>query len=428
MSNMELSVALFMALGAILLACRLVGYLARFLGQPQVVGEMIAGVLLGPSLLGWIAPQAQAFLFPKAVMPVVYAIAQIGLVLYMFLVGLDFDVELLRSRVRSAVTVSWAGILTPFALGALIAAAFHGNAALFTEKVSIGEAALFMGAAMSITAFPMLARIIYERGLSGTSMGTLALAAGSADDAAAWCILAVVLASFSGQVSIAAWAIGGGIAFGLLAFIVLRPLLARAGAWIAKREAYDSVALPGALTLLMGAAWYTDKVGIYAVFGAFVLGAAMPRGEIARRIEAQVAPLTVNLLLPLFFVYSGLNTRIGLVNSAALLGLALLILAAASLGKGGACYAAARLGGEPHREAVGIGALMNARGLMELIILNIGLERGVITPTLFSIMVVMAIVTTLMALPVFNLAFGRALVGEEAVSRPASAPGPLLDD
>ena len=428
MTNHELSIVFFLALAAILLACRLVGYLARFVGQPQVVGEMIAGVLIGPSLLGLIAPQAQQLLFPKVLMPILYVVAQIGLVLYMFLVGLDFDVELLRRRARSAVTVSWAGILVPFALGSLIAVAFHGDPALFAEKVSIGEAALFMGAAMSITAFPMLARIIYERGLSGTSMGTLALAAGSADDAAAWCILAVVLASFSGHAAIAVWAIGGGIAFALFAFFVLRPVLARAGAFIEKREAYDSVALPGALMLLAAAAWYTDKVGIYAVFGAFVLGTAMPRGEIARRIEKQVQPLTVNLLLPLFFVYSGLNTRIGLVNSFALWGLALLVLLAATLGKGGACYAAARFSGEPHREAVGIGALMNARGLMELIILNIGLERGVITPTLFSIMVVMAIVTTLTALPVFNLAFGKEVVGEAAVARPKAAPGPLRDD
>lgn len=428
MTNHELSIAFFLALAAILLACRLVGYLARFVGQPQVVGEMIAGVLLGPSLLGLLVPEAQNALFPKSVMPVIYVVAQVGLALYMFLVGLEFDVELLRRRARSAVTVSWAGILTPFALGALIAWGIHGDHALFAEGVSVGEAALFMGAAMSITAFPMLARIIYERGLSGTSMGTLALAAGSADDAAAWCILAVVLASFSGNAAIAVWAIGGGLAFALFAFFVLKPVLRRAGAWVERRQAYDSFALPGALMLLAAAAWYTDRVGIYAVFGAFVLGTAMPRGEIARRIEAQVQPLTVNLLLPLFFVYSGLNTRIGLVNSWALWGIALLVLLAATLGKGGACYAAARLGGEPHREAVGIGALMNARGLMELIILNIGLERGVITPTLFSIMVIMAVVTTLTALPVFNLAFGRRAVGEEAVSRPATAPGPLLDD
>jgi Kef-type K+ transport system membrane component KefB len=428
MSNHELTIVFFLALAAILLACRLVGYLARYLGQPQVVGEMIAGVLLGPSLLGWIAPGVQETLFPKAAMPAIYVVAQLGLVLYMFLVGLEFDVALLRKRVKSAVTVSWAGILTPFALGAAIAWAIHGNTTLFAEGVSTGEAALFMGAAMSITAFPMLARIIYERGLSGTSMGTLALAAGSADDAAAWCILAVVLASFSGQASIALWAIGGGIAFGLFAFFILKPLLARAGTWVDRRQAYDSIALPGALMLLSVSAWYTDWVGIYAVFGAFVLGAAMPRGEIARRIEKQVQPLTVNLLLPLFFVYSGLNTRLGLVNSLALWGLALLVLLAATLGKGVACYAAARLGGEPHRDAVGIGALMNARGLMELIILNIGLERGVITPTLFSIMVIMAVVTTLTALPVFNLAFGKKAVGEEAVGRPATAPGPLLDD
>lgn len=428
MTNHELSITFFLALAAILLACRLVGYLARFVGQPQVVGEMIAGVLLGPSLLGWLVPDVQHVLFPKAVMPVVYTVAQLGLALYMFLVGLEFDVGLLKSRARSAVSVSWAGILTPFALGALIAWGVHGDHALFAEGVSVGEAALFMGAAMSITAFPMLARIIYERGLSGTSMGTLALAAGSADDAAAWCILAVVLASFSGKAAIAVWAIGGGVAFALFAFFVLKPLLARAGTWIDRKRAYDSVALPGALMLLAAAAWYTDKVGIYAVFGAFVLGAAMPRGEIARRIEAQVQPLTVNLLLPLFFVYSGLNTRIGLVNSWTLWGLALLVLLAATLGKGGACYAAARLGGEPHREAVGIGALMNARGLMELIILNIGLERGVITPTLFSIMVLMAIVTTLTALPVFNLAFGKTGGGDGHGPRPAGAPGALLDD
>ena len=428
MTNHELSIAFFLALAAILLACRLVGYLARFVGQPQVVGEMIAGVLLGPSLLGLLVPEAQRALFPKAVMPVIYVVAQIGLALYMFLVGLEFDVELLRKRARSAVSVSWAGILTPFALGALIAWGIHGDTTLFAEGVSVGEAALFMGAAMSITAFPMLARIIYERGLSGTSMGTLALAAGSADDAAAWCILAIVLASFSGKAAIAVWAIGGGLAFALFAFFVLKPVLRRAGAWVERKQAYDNFALPGALMLLAAAAWYTDKVGIYAVFGAFVLGTAMPRGEIAKRIEAQVQPLTVNLLLPLFFVYSGLNTRIGLVNSWSLLGLALLVLLAATLGKGGACYAAARLGGEPHREAVGIGALMNARGLMELIILHIGFERGVITPTLFSIMVVMAIVTTLTALPVFNLAFGKRALGEEAVARPAAAPGPLLDD
>ncbi|QQR72207.1 MAG: cation:proton antiporter [Holophagales bacterium] len=428
MTPFELSILFFLALAAILTACRLVGYLARYLGQPQVVGEMIAGVLIGPSLLGWLAPDLQATLFPKATMPILYAVAQLGLVLYMFLVGLDFDVSLLRRRARSAMLVSWAGILTPFTLGAGIAWAFHGQLGLFAAKVSIGEAALFMGAAMSITAFPMLARIIYERGLSGTSMGTLALAAGSADDAAAWCILAVVLASFKDQPQIAFWAIGGGIAFAVVAFAVLRPLLARAGGWIVRNDAYERVALPGALTLLMLAAWYTDKVGIYAVFGAFVLGASMPRGEIAERLEKQIQPLTVNLLLPLFFVYSGLNTRIGLVDTPILWFFALLVLLAACLGKGVACYLAARWNGEPPREAVGIGALMNARGLMELIILNIGLERGVITPTLFSIMVVMAIATTLMALPVFNLAFGKRALGEAALERPAAAPGPLVDD
>lgn len=418
----------FLQLAAILAACRLVGYLARKLGQPQVVGEMIAGVLLGPSLLGLLFPEVQAYLFPKQAMAILYAVSQVGLVLYMFLVGLEFNVALLRERGRAAVSVSWAGILAPFGLGALLAWWLHGDHDLFADGVSTGEAVLFLGAAMSITAFPMLARIIYERGLSGTSMGTLALAAGSADDAAAWCILAVVLASFSGDFTVAAVAIGGGVLFALVALLVMRPLLARAGSWIERRQAYDSVALPGALVLLMLAAWYTDAVGIYAVFGAFILGIAMPRGAIAERIERQVLPLTVNLLLPLFFVYSGLNTRIGLVSTPTLWGIALLILLAACLGKGAACYLAARAHGEPHREAMGIGALMNARGLMELIILNIGLERGLITPTLFSIMVIMAIVTTLMALPLFNAVFGKTAFTEAALAPPAASPHTLVDD
>jgi len=428
LTNYELSIAFFLQLAVILAVCRLVGHVARFFGQPQVVGEMIAGVLLGPSLLGLLAPGLQTFLFPRQTMPILYAVAQIGLVLYMFLVGLDFDLALIRERVKSAVAVSWAGILTPFGLGALLAWKFHGDSALFAPSVSTGEAMLFMGAAMSITAFPMLARIIYERGLSGTPMGTLALAAGSADDAAAWCILAVVLASFSGKLEIAIWAIVGGLAFALFAFLLLRPWLARLGSWVERTATYDTVALPGALVLLMLAAYYTDKVGIYAVFGAFVLGAAMPRGAIADRIERHVLPLTSNLLLPLFFVYSGLNTRIGLVATPALWALALLILLCACLGKGAACYLAARLNGEPHREAVGIGALMNARGLMELIILNIGLERGLITPVLFSIMVVMAIFTTLMALPVFNWVFGTAAFGSAALAPSPTAPRELVDD
>jgi Kef-type K+ transport system membrane component KefB len=408
MPNFQISVLVFLQIAIILGACRLVGRLVRPLGQPPVVAEMITGVLLGPSLFGLLLPDLQARLFPKPTLTVIYCLAQIGLALYMFLVGLEFDLGLIRSRVKSAMSVSWAGILTPFLLGCGVAWLLRDRFPLFAPDVRDWEAMLFMGAAMSITAFPMLARIIYERGLAGTSLGTLALAAGSLDDAAAWCVLAVVLASFTGNLWIAVFAIGGGLLYAVLMLTVGRGWLERL---FVPREADDrrrGVVIPLTLILVTACAWLTDSMGIYAVFGAFILGVAMPRGAVARHLEEAMTPLTTGLLVPMFFISSGLNTRIGLLDRPALWAVAALVLLVACLGKGIACGLAARLNGEPARESFAIGALMNSRGLMELIILNIGLERGVITPTLFAVMVLMAIVTTLMAMPAFNLAYGRA--------------------
>ncbi len=409
MTPFELSVLLFLQFAVILVACRLVGFLVRPLGQPQVVAEMITGVLLGPSLLGWLLPGLHARLFPPESLPIIYCLAQIGLVLYMFLVGLDFDLDLIRTRVRSAVAVSWAGILVPFALGALLAVALGKRYQLFAPTAKTWEMALFFGSAMSITAFPMLARIIRERGLTGTSLGTLALAAGSLDDAAAWCLLALVLSSFTGNLSIALFAVGGGAVFAVVLLVVGRPLFARLFGGLEHTERRRELILPAALVLLMLAAFTTDAIGVYAVFGAFLFGAAMPRGVLQKRLAHQIEPLATTYLLPMFFVNSGLNTRIGLLGSASLIGITLLVLGAAVAGKGLACAVAARLAGEPWRSAVAIGSLMNARGLMELILLNIGLERGVITHTFFTIMVLMAVVTTLMAVPVFNTLKLRSL-------------------
>ena len=408
MTSFEISIALFLQFAVILAGCRLVGWLVRPLGQPQVVAEMITGVLLGPSLLGVIAPGLHAGLFPPQSLPVIYCLAQIGLVLYMFLIGLEFDLELIRKRVKSALFVSWAGIAAPFALGALIAWKLMPRYALFAPAVRPWEAALFLGSAMSITAFPMLARIISERGLSGTTLGTLALAAGALDDAAAWCLLAVVLAGFTGKVSIALVALFGGALYGLLMFTLGRRLLARLFAWLLALPSRESAVLPVALSILMAAAWFTDRLGIYAVFGAFILGAAMPRGALQRRLESQIGPLTTAYLLPMFFVYSGLNTSLSLIASPTMLGIAALVLLAAIAGKGVACSIAARLGGESRQDAVAIGALMNARGLMELILLNIGYERGMITQSLFTILVIMAVVTTVMAVPLFNRVYRPA--------------------
>jgi Kef-type K+ transport system membrane component KefB len=417
MSNFDLVIQLFLQLTVILATCRIVTILGRrYLGQTDVVCEMIAGVMLGPSLLGLIAPEFQQWLFPKlpiitAVglkipnpsMSILYAISQIGLVIYMFLIGLEFNTKLLKHHIKSASLLSAAGIITPFTLGAIASFWFDHNGDFFQPQVTPWSAALYLGASMTITAFPMLARILYERGLAQTRFGTLALGAASVDDAVAWCLLAIVLASVKNSLSIAILAIGGGICYVLFAIFLAQPLL-RAFTRMTKRDAgVNRQTLTLMLIILMFCAWFTDVTGIYAIFGAFVLGAVTPRGEFAQQIRQYTEFLTTSFLLPIFFVFSGLNTQIGLVNTPTLWLITLLVIAIAILGKGVACMLAAKLAGENWRESATIGALMNARGLMELIILNIGLEQGVITPTLFTIMVIMAVITTLMASPLIAL-------------------------
>ncbi len=407
MSKAQLSVAFFLQMAVILAVCRCVGYLARRVGQPQVVGEMIAGVLMGPSLLGLFFPQVQAMIFPKASLDILYVGSQLGVGLYMFLVGVGFRTDLFTSRLRSAMAVSISGMVVPFILGGGLALWLLKVPGLFSDKATRFEAMLFLGAAMSITAFPMLARIIYERGLTGTSLGTLALAAGSIDDAAAWCVLAIVLASFGGGASTAVLAIAGGLGYGLFMVTVGRKLLSRLGTATEREGKLTPTMLASVLMLFCLCCWVTDAIGIHAVFGGFLLGVAMPRGLFAKELQRQLEPFAVVFLLPMFFTYSGLNTRLDLVDSPQLALIALVVLVVSCLGKGVACWAAARFSGEDNRTAMAVGALMNARGLMELIILNIGLQKGVIHAPLFSIMVVMAVVTTLMASPVFEWVYGR---------------------
>jgi Kef-type K+ transport system membrane component KefB len=410
----ELTMKLFLQLAAILAACRVCGWLGRRVGQTKVVSEMVAGVLLGPSLFGLIAPQAQAWLFPKAAaagagamhpsMLILYALSQLGLVLYMFMIGLEFDHRLILGRVRHASIVSGAGILVPMALAAL---ALRGDADLFAPHVTPGAAALYLGSAMSITAFPMLARILHEKGIARTRMGTLALAAGSSDDAAAWCLLALVLSYLEGSWIIAGLAIGGGALYVAVMLVLGRPLLRAFERGVDAEGRLAPGTLAAGLLVLMLGAYATDVVGIYAVFGAFIAGIAMPRGRFTEAAIGHLDLLTTTFLLPVFFVYSGLNTQITLLDSAALWRIAMILVVLSVAGKGVACLLAARLSGEEWPESAAIGVLMNARGLMELIILNIGLQRGVITPTLFTIMVLMAIVTTLMASPLFEVVYGR---------------------
>jgi Kef-type K+ transport system membrane component KefB len=421
MTNVQLAVQFFLQIAVILTACRVVGAVARRFGQPQVVAEMITGVLLGPSLLGWLWPDVQAALFPwdpaqasRDTQSYLFPASQLGLALYMFVVGLEFRADVIKTNLRSSVAVSLAGMLTPFALGGGLAAVLHAHTALFPERTTLPEAMLFLGSSMSITAFPMLARIIHHKGLAGTRMGTIAIGAGAIDDAAAWALLALVLASFEGEPAAALVNLGAAAAYVLVMVFVVGPLLRRCEPRLLRREPL----LPGggelhetgfvlALTLMALGAFTTDAIGLHAVFGAFVAGAVVPRG-VAQQVVARIEPLAVALLLPLFFTYSGLNTRIGLLDSASLWFWCGAVLVAAIAGKGIACWLAARLTGVPNRQALGIGVLMNARGLMELIVVNIGLQRGVISPALFAILVVMAVITTLMASPIFDRLVGSA--------------------
>jgi Kef-type K+ transport system membrane component KefB len=422
MNNVELAVQFFLQIAVILFSCRVAGIVALRFGQPQVVAEMVTGVLLGPSLFGLLLPEMQAAIFPwdpgqgtRDTQSYLFPASQLGLALYMFIVGLEFRVDIVRSQMKASSAVAIVGMAAPFLLGAIAGWLCHQHTDLFPEKTSAFEASIFTGASMCITAFPMLARIIHFKGLTGTTMGTVAIGAGAINDAAAWCLLAVVLASFDGEWNSAVLTIGGGLLFVLLASFVVRPIIALTHRLMVTDEnSLSETGLTMALTLLAAGAWFTDLIGLHAVFGAFVVGAIMPRGIISRDLVNRIQPLAVALLLPLFFVYSGLNTRIGLLNNTYLWAICGLIVLVAILGKGVACWLAALASGLSQRESLGIGVLMNARGLMELIIINIGLQRGIITPSFFSILVIMAVITTLMASPLFD-----RLVGKSGATMPA---------
>ena len=412
MSIAQLSVAFFLQLFFILAICRLVGWLGtRYLKQPQVVCEMIAGVILGPSLFGLFAPDIQKLVFPPDTKGVLYVGAQFGVGLYMFLVGLGFRTDHFKSNVRNAAAVSISGMAIPFVVAILMTPWLMQVPGLFAESASRFHATLFMGAAIAITAFPMLARIIHERGLSHTALGTLSLSAGAIDDAAAWCVLAVVLASFGAGSHLAVTAIAGGLTFAIVMIFIAPRLLAPLGRMAEREQALGKPLSPTLMSIVLMlftlSAFAADAIGLHAVFGGFLLGTAMPRGALSEQVRRALEPFTVVVLLPMFFTYSGLNTQLTIVSDPRLMLVAMVILAASIFAKFGACWAAARLCGQDNRTALGIGTLMNSRGLMELIIINIGLQAGVIGPALFSMLVLMALVPTLMASPVFAGVYGR---------------------
>ncbi|ESQ89348.1 cation:proton antiporter [Asticcacaulis benevestitus] len=404
----DFSIHFFLQLAVIIVTCRVVGWLGqKFLGQPQVVGEMIAGVILGPSLFGLFLPEIQGAIFPKEMKSVLYTGAQFGVGLYMFLVGTTFRADHFAEKGKSAMFVSLAGITAPFLLAVLLTPWLMSVPGLFAAGISQFNATLFFGACIALTAFPMLARIINERGLANSSLGTLSLTAGAFDDAVSWCVLAIVLATFGGGPGVAVLAIGGGLLFALFIVFVGRKLLAPLGRMVEAKGEMSHTVLAIVMICFFLSAFIMDAVGIHAIFGGFILGTAMPRGKLCEELKKKVEPFAVIVLLPMFFTYSGLNTRMDMVNSLPMLLVAGAILIASVLAKFGACWGAARLSGEDNRTALGIGALMNSRGLMELIIINIGLQKGIIGLPLFAMLVLMAIVTTVMASPVFEMVYGK---------------------
>lgn len=407
MNPSQLALHFFFQVAVILLACQLVGLVCRKFGQPQVVAEMLTGVILGPSLFGLFFPEVSARIFPADSMALLFTISQFGLAAYMFVVGMEFRIDIVQQRMRSALAVSVVGMVVPFVMGAGLAVYFFSHTDFFPKPTNLFNAAIFLGASMCITAFPMLARIIQHKNLEHTAMGSVSLGAGAINDGAAWCLLAVVLASIDGNMSHALMNIGGGLLYVSFTLVILRPLLNRYAKVIEARGTMLDSEFVGCLILFALGSWITDLLGLHAVLGAFIMGMVMPRGIITQKLTERIEPFTMALLLPLFFTYSGLNTKLGLLDSGYLWFMAILVLVVAISGKGVACWIAARATGVPNREALGIGILMNTRGLMELIIITIGLQKGIISPALFAVLVVMAVVTTLMTSPTFEWFVGR---------------------
>ena len=397
---------LLIQLGTILLIARLVGLLFKRINQPQVVGEMVAGILLGPSFLGWLSPPTMAALFPPESLGFLNALGQVGLLVFMFLVGLKVDVKLLRTLGHTAVLTSHVSIVLPFFLGTLLALYLYPR--LSDESVTFAGFGLFMGAAMSVTAFPVLARILAERRLLGTKLGTVAIVCSAVDDVTAWIILAfiVVLVRTTAQHGSMLLNLLFIIAYALLMIFGVRRLLARLEIRYRLQEKFTQNMIALVLLLVLASASMTEWLGIHTLFGAFLVGVIMPKERsFVRDLTEKLEGLPVILLLPLFFTVTGLRTRIELISGAEMWFYCALIIIVATVGKLGGSMLSSRISGMSWQEAGSLGILMNTRGLMELVILNIGFDIGVISPALFSMMVLMAIVTTFMTSPVLDLVY-----------------------
>jgi Kef-type K+ transport system membrane component KefB len=386
----------------ILLACRLFGWLFMKMGQPTVIGEILAGIVLGPSILGHLAPGITAFLFPPESMLNITILSQFGLILFMFSIGMELDITEVRKTLKETLLISHTSTIVPFFFGMLAAYFIYD---LYADRgTPFLSFALFIGIAMSITAFPVLARIIQEKGLTKSHLGTITLASAANGDITAWCLLAVVVAiAQAGSMLSAVYNILFSGVYMLFMFFVIRPFLRLVGHIYHNKEVVDKGMVAFMFFILVGSAYLTEILGLHALFGAFIAGMVMPGNIKFRKIMTEkVEDVSLSLFLPLFFVSTGLRTEIGLLNTPELWQVCGVIILVAIVGKFGGAYFSARFVGESVRDSLYIGALMNTRGLMELIVLTIGYEMKILTPPVFVMLVIMTLVTTFMTTPLVS--------------------------
>jgi Kef-type K+ transport system membrane component KefB len=405
---------LLLALAAVVITGRLLGTLFRFIGQPPVIGEVVAGILLGPSFLGAISHDTYTFVLPASVAPGLGLIAQLGVVLYMFLVGVELDTEGLKGQLRSTVGIALTSIVVPFALGVWLATRLYQDWS--PSGVPFMHFMLFLGVAMSITAFPVLARILADQRMTKTPLGRLALSCAAIGDVTAWCLLAFIVGVVQSREGSAAVTSILALAFIMVMFLVVRPLAVKfSQRWECEESDRHNVAV--ALVAMLCSALATEAIGVHAIFGAFLLGAVVPHdSRLARVLEGRIEYLVTILLLPAFFAFTGMRTEIGLLSGWNAWLTCGAIIVVATVGKFGGTLLGARLARYDWQKASSLAILMNTRGLMELIVLNVGLDLGVISPTLFTMLVIMAIVTTMATTPVLTLVMPEAALGRASIS------------
>jgi Kef-type K+ transport system membrane component KefB len=400
--SMNMLLHVLLAIVVIIITARTVGILFGWIKQPAVIGEIIGGIFLGPSLLGRISPHLYDILLPSTVAPFLSIIAQIGVILYIFLVGLELDLGIIKKSGHETVAISHASILLPFLLGSILSLILYPI--MSSNDVPFTVFTLFMGVSMSVTAFPVLARILTDREMNKTSMGSIALSCAAVDDVTAWCLLAFVVSIAQSNITNAIKTITLTFVFIFCMFIIVRPLIKRFIPFLesAPRLSKGSLAIIFAAMLL--SALFTEYVGIHALFGAFLLGALIPQSsKIASELTHRLQDVISVLFLPVFFAFSGMRTQIGLVSGFENWVICIVIALVACIGKFGGTFIASRLVGLSNRQSSALGILMNTRGLVELIVLNIGFDLKVITPTLFTMLVLMALITTFMTTPILHL-------------------------